>query len=48
MVCLQDECSTVYKECGHLVCCEPCALRMQRCPLCRRRSDWIRIYRAGH
>ena len=47
VVCLYEAASVVYKECGHLVCCELCARRMTRCPLCRRKSAWMKVFRAG-
>ena len=47
VVCLYSRATACYKECGHLVCCEACAARMQRCPLCRKRSAWMKVYRAG-
>lgn len=47
VVCLYSRATACYKECGHLVCCEVCAARMQRCPLCRKRSAWMKVYRAG-
>tara|TARA_B100000405_G_C16406887_1_gene308886 strand:+ start:90 stop:545 length:456 start_codon:yes stop_codon:yes gene_type:complete len=47
VVCLYARSEVVYKECGHLVCCGVCAGRMDRCPLCRRRSAHMRVYRAG-
>jgi len=47
VVCLHEEACVCYKECGHLVCCETCAAKLNRCPLCRRKSSWMRIYRAG-
>jgi E3 ubiquitin-protein ligase MUL1 len=47
VVCLHDEARVCYRECGHLVCCETCAAKLTRCPLCRRRSSWMRVYRAG-
>jgi E3 ubiquitin-protein ligase MUL1 len=47
VVCLYGRATACYKECGHLVCCEACASRMQRCPLCRKRSAWMKVYRAG-
>ena len=47
VVCLTSRATACYKECGHLVCCETCAARMKRCPLCRRPSAWMKVYRAG-
>ena len=47
VVCMYARSEVVYKECGHLVCCGVCAGRMDRCPLCRRRSAHMRVYRAG-
>ena len=34
-------------RCYKLVCCELCAGRMAKCPLCRRRGGWMRVYKAG-
>ena len=47
VVCLYARATACYKECGHLVCCEVCAARMTRCPLCRRQSAWMKVFRAG-
>ena len=47
VVCLYSRAVACYRECGHLVCCEVCAARMDRCPLCRRKSAWMKVYRAG-
>jgi E3 ubiquitin-protein ligase MUL1 len=47
VVCLYSKATAVYKECGHLVCCEVCAARMSKCPLCRKQGGWMKVYRAG-
>ena len=47
VICMQARSAVVYKECGHLVCCAVCAGRIDRCPICRRRSAHMKVYRAG-
>jgi hypothetical protein len=47
VICMQSRSAVVYKECGHLVCCAVCAGRIDRCPICRRRSAHMKVYRAG-
>ena len=44
--CVRSRAAACYRECGHLVCCEVCAAKMERCPLCRRKSAWMKVYRA--
>ncbi|KAJ8303475.1 hypothetical protein KUTeg_019871 [Tegillarca granosa] len=34
-VCMDAEISTVLIPCGHIVCCNGCALQLTECPLCR-------------
>ena len=34
-ICLDLEASIAFLPCGHLVCCENCALAMRKCPMCR-------------
>lgn len=46
VICMQSRSAVVYKECGHLVCCAVCAGRIDRCPICRRRSAHMKVYRA--
>ncbi|XP_060564647.1 uncharacterized protein LOC132723862 [Ruditapes philippinarum] len=36
-ICMERPVSTTLLPCGHLVCCETCAGRLQRCPICRKR-----------
>ena len=47
VVCLRSRAAACYRECGHRVRCEACAAKMERCPLCRRKSAWMKVYRAG-
>lgn len=47
VVCLFSRAEMCFRECGHLVCCDVCAARVDRCPLCRRKSGVMRVYRAG-
>ncbi|CAH1270221.1 E3 ubiquitin-protein ligase MYLIP-like [Branchiostoma lanceolatum] len=34
-VCMDEEISTVFSPCGHVVCCDECAACLEVCPLCR-------------
>ncbi|XP_060551216.1 uncharacterized protein LOC132712796 [Ruditapes philippinarum] len=36
-ICMERPVNTTLLPCGHLVCCETCAGRLQRCPICRKR-----------
>ncbi|XP_053398238.1 uncharacterized protein LOC123552973 [Mercenaria mercenaria] len=36
-ICMQRAVNTTLLPCGHLVCCDTCAARLQRCPICRKR-----------
>ncbi|XP_053397646.1 uncharacterized protein LOC123552084 [Mercenaria mercenaria] len=36
-ICMERAVNTTLLPCGHLVCCDTCAARLQRCPICRKR-----------
>jgi hypothetical protein len=44
-VCLTNSSTMVFVKCGHLCACAGCAGSLDRCPICRARSDSIRVYR---
>jgi hypothetical protein len=44
-VCIDREADTVFQACGHMCVCEHCAINLVRCPLCRARSQTIRVFR---
>jgi hypothetical protein len=50
IVCFEQEVKTVHPGCGHMSCCTRCALdnNLQSCPICRRASQPIEIYKAGN
>lgn len=35
-ICMEQPVDTTLLPCGHLVCCESCAARLRRCPICRK------------
>ena len=44
-VCLTASSCMVFTRCGHLCACAGCAGSLDRCPICRARSESIRVYR---
>merc|ERR1711971_271851 len=34
-VCLDKEVSQIFLPCGHSICCNKCAIGLQKCPICR-------------
>lgn len=38
IVCMENK-ADVTMECGHECCCEDCALRLDRCPMCRKKPN---------
>ena len=44
-VCMDRQPNTVFPACGHMCVCVRCAIGLTSCPICRRRSSAIRIYR---
>ena len=44
-VCMDREPNTVFPACGHMCVCVHCAIGLNSCPICRRRSKAIRIFR---
>lgn len=45
MICTERKRNSAF-PCGHVVACLPCALRCQRCPVCRRRGTAIELFRS--
>eukprot|EP00892_Ulva_mutabilis_P010975 jgi/Ulvmu1/824/UM010_0198.1 len=45
-VCMQRPCNSAF-PCGHVVACFACALQCDRCPMCRRGGQPIRLYPAA-
>lgn len=43
-VCMQNVPNAVYVECGHMVCCVPCATKLEKCPVCRKQGKWVRVF----
>lgn len=37
-ICMDEELSTVFSPCGHIYCCDHCALKLNICPMCKK---WI-------
>lgn len=36
-ICMERPVNTTLLPCGHLICCDMCAARLNRCPICRKR-----------
>ena len=36
VVCMDAQKKTLFQPCGHLVCCESCAVMVDACPMCRK------------
>ncbi|KAJ6645279.1 E3 ubiquitin-protein ligase MYLIP, partial [Pseudolycoriella hygida] len=34
-ICMDNPMNSIFVPCGHVICCEKCALRCETCPLCR-------------
>ena len=51
IICADNEVEVAYAKCGHLCLCIKCSEStnpaLKTCPLCKRTSDRVRIYRAG-
>ena len=45
-ICMQRTCNSAF-PCGHVIACYACALQCDRCPMCRRRGQPIRLYPAA-
>ena len=44
-VCMKDEVSILFDPCGHLATCTQCSLKLNECPICRRKiNKKIRAY----
>ena len=37
-ICMDKEMSTVFSPCGHVFCCDECALKLDSCPMCKK---WV-------
>jgi len=47
IVCMEAPSNAVFTQCGHMVCCENCAVALPHCPMCREKAtDWMKIYRS--
>eukprot|EP00300_Choanocystis_sp_HF-7_P022282 c21477_g1_i1.p1 GENE.c21477_g1_i1~~c21477_g1_i1.p1 ORF type:complete len:186 (+),score=38.24 c21477_g1_i1:39-560(+) len=44
IVCLEGPRETVFKKCGHMAVCAPCAKRMEKCPICQRKGRAIKVF----
>lgn len=40
-VCLENDMSTVFCPCGHMICCESCSKECFRCPICRAEITYV-------
>lgn len=46
VICMEDLKNTAMYKCGHLCCCNSCALKVKICPICREPVlDVLKIYR---
>lgn len=37
-ICMDKEMSTIFSPCGHVFCCDECALKLNFCPMCKK---WV-------
>lgn len=44
IICLDDPSNMCFSACGHVVCCEQCAKKVRKCPLCRQIGEPIKLY----
>ncbi|XP_048849944.1 E3 ubiquitin-protein ligase MYLIP-A [Brienomyrus brachyistius] len=40
-LCCEGETDTAFCPCGHMVCCQGCAIQLQSCPVCRARVERV-------
>mmetsp|Transcript_15741 Transcript_15741/g.40133 ORF Transcript_15741/g.40133 Transcript_15741/m.40133 type:complete len:143 (+) Transcript_15741:181-609(+) len=46
IICMARKYDTIFVGCGHMCCCNKCARRCDKCPICRTSSDIIQVYSA--
>lgn len=47
VICMEAPSNVAFTDCGHMVCCDRCAVALPQCPMCRGPvQNWIRIYRS--
>lgn len=44
VVCLERDSVCLARECGHKAVCEVCVRPLKRCPICRRETEFLKIY----
>jgi len=45
-ICLSKEINTLFKACNHLISCEECAKKLDSCPICRKKTISVKVYRS--
>jgi len=46
-ICMENPINSAISPCGHSVCCDTCAKKLQTCPMCRGRIGHVlKIYNA--
>lgn len=45
VACMNAPRDTVYRACGHMVLCAPCAARCPTCPVCRSKGGVLRVFK---
>ncbi|XP_029446552.1 E3 ubiquitin-protein ligase MYLIP isoform X1 [Rhinatrema bivittatum] len=49
MLCCEEEIDSAFCPCGHMVCCEACAIQLQSCPVCRSSVEHVQhVYLPTH
>ena len=43
-ICWSNPPSFIAIKCGHYIVCGECAIKLVNCPLCRVRTEWIKVY----
>uniref|UniRef100_A0A8C4T0X4 RING-type E3 ubiquitin transferase n=1 Tax=Erpetoichthys calabaricus TaxID=27687 RepID=A0A8C4T0X4_ERPCA len=41
VICCEEDINSAFCPCGHMVCCQSCASRLQACPVCRSEVDHV-------
>ena len=45
-ICLEDNASVLFENCGHIAACPQCALTLLKCPLCREEiKSYLKVFR---
>ncbi len=46
VICMDEKPNAVFRPCGHLKCCEDCAITVKDCPMCRKKIvEVVKVFR---